>query len=176
MATLESEFLRFSTAKLEQMMDRIEACAAKLTPEQIWTRGTAQQNAMGNLLLHLEGNVRQWILSGIGGAPDHRVRDVEFSTRESEAAPSELIARLRQTVQEAIAVIAGLTGPQLLETARIQGYEGTTLQAVYHVVEHFAGHAFQIIFLTKLLTGEDLGFYSYLSATGRASGSAAMTP
>jgi hypothetical protein len=176
MASLESEFLRFSTAKLEQMMERIEVCIGKLTPEQVWTRGTEEQNAAGNLLMHLEGNVRQWILSGIGGEPDHRIRDVEFSTREFQMAPSELVVRLRVTVDAAARAIGQMTGPQLLETVRIQGYEGTKLQAVYHVVEHFAGHAFQIIFLTKLLTGEDVGFYSYLSASGRASGTDSMTP
>ena len=176
MASLEFEFVQFSIGKLEQFMDRIEVCIGKLTPEQIWTRGTEQQNAAGNLLLHLEGNVRQWILGGIGGAHDHRVRGLEFSTRESDATPGELVARLRATVEEAVGVIGGMTGPQLLETANIQGFTGVKLQAVYHVVEHFVGHAFQIIFLTKLLTGEDMGFYSYLNSTGRASGSAPMIP
>jgi hypothetical protein len=174
--SLESEFLGFSASKLEQLMERIEVCAGKLTPQQIWMRGTDQQNAAGNLLLHLEGNVRQWILSGIGGTPDHRERSAEFSARDSSESPEQLVAKLRETVNAAAAVIRGLTPEQLLETAKIQGYEGTKLQAVYHVVEHFAGHAFQIIFLTKLLTGEDLGFYSYLAGTGRASGSATMVP
>jgi len=157
-------------------MERIEVCAGKLTPEQIWTRGTQQQNAAGNLLLHLEGNVRQWILSGIVGAEDRRIRDAEFSTRGSAASPAELVARLRQTVDAATTAIRGMTAHQLLEPVTVQGYEGTKLRAVYHVVEHFAGHAFQIFFLTKLLTGEDLGFYSYLATDGRASGSSPMTP
>ena len=174
--SLESEFVEFSASKLEQMMGRIEVCVGKLTSEQIWMRGTEKQNAAGNLLLHLEGNVRQWILSGVGGAPDHRVRSAEFSARDSTETRENLVARLRETVQAAAALIRGLNGEQLLETVQIQGYEGTKLQAVYHVVEHFAGHAFQIFFLTKLLTGEDLGFYSYLAGTGRASGSAAMVP
>ena len=174
--SLEAEFLEFSASKLEQMVGRIEVCAGKLTSEQIWMRGTEQQNAAGNLLLHLEGNVRQWILSGVGGAPDHRERSTEFAARDSTEAPSQLVGRLRATVDAAAAVIRGLNGEQLLETVQIQGYKGTKLQAVYHVVEHFAGHAFQIFFLTKLLTGEDLGFYSYLAGTGRASGSAAMVP
>jgi len=162
MVTLESEFLKFSIEKLEQLMERIETCARKLTPEQVWQRGSEQQNAVGNLLLHLNGNVRQWILAGIGGAPDVRVRDREFAAREG-APPAELVARLRATVSEAVAVLAGLTAEQLLERVTIQGYEGTKLAAIYHVVEHFAGHAFQIMFLTKLFTGEDLGFYAHLA-------------
>jgi len=174
MSSLESEFLDFSVATLKKFMERIEVCIGKLTPEQIWTRGTEQQNAMGNLLLHLEGNVRQWILSGIGGEPDQRVRSMEFSARDSD--PAMLLARLRETVQSAVGVMRGLTAGRLLEKVSIQGFEGTTLQAVYHVVEHFAGHAFQIFFLTKLLTGQDLGFYSYLGGAGRAAGNVPITP
>ena len=162
MATLESEFLTFSVEKLEQLVGRIETCVAKLTPEQVWLRGSEQQNAVGNLLLHLNGNVRQWILSGIGGARDVRERDREFAARDG-APPAELVARLRATVTEAAAVIRALSAGQLLERTTIQGYEGTKLAAIYHVVEHFAGHAFQIIFVTKLFTGEDLGFYAHLA-------------
>ena len=164
--SLQSEFLEFSVAKLEELLGRIETCAARLTPDQIWVRGSDHQNAVGNLLLHLNGNVRQWILSGLGGAPDRRERDVEFATRE-QLAPAELTAQLRASVEAAVGVIRGLSAEDLLLPTRIQGYEGTKLTAVYHVVEHFAGHAFQIFFLTKLLTGEDLGFYAHLSGAPR---------
>jgi hypothetical protein len=162
---LESEFLKFSIDKLEQLMERTETCIGKLTPEQVWKRGSEQQNAIGNLLLHLNGNVRQWILAGLGGAPDARARDREFAARQG-APPSELLANLRSTVRQAVAVLGGLTAQQLLERTTIQGYEGTKLAAVYHVVEHFAGHTFQIMFITKLLTGEDLGFYAHLDGSG----------
>jgi Protein of unknown function (DUF1572) len=167
MATLESEFLNFSISKLEELTNRIEICTSKLTPEQVWTRGSEEQNAAGNLLLHLNGNVRQWIVSGIGGAPDHRQRDLEFSER-AVLPPAELVARLRGTVTEAIGVLRTLTAAQLLEPIRIQGYDGTKLTAIYHVLEHFAGHAFQIFLLTKFLTGQDLGFYAHLSGAKTA--------
>ena len=160
--SLSSEFLSFSISKLEQLTDRIEVCILKLTPEQVWTRGGEQENAAGNLLLHLNGNVRQWMVSGVGGAADHRQRDLEFSER-GPLPPAELISRLRQTVTEAVAVLRPLTAEQLLEPLSVQGYDGTKLTAIYHVVEHFAGHAFQIFLLTKFLTGEDLGFYAHLS-------------
>jgi hypothetical protein len=161
--TLSSEFLSFSISKLEQLTDRIEICISKLTPEQVWTRGSEEQNAAGNLLLHLNGNVRQWIVSGLGGAADRRQRDLEFSERAA-LPPAELVSRLRGTVTEAITVLRTLTAEQLLEPVTIQGYDGTKLTAIYHVVEHFAGHAFQIFLLTKFLTGQDLGFYAHLSA------------
>ncbi len=160
--TAESEFLRFTSATLDQLCGRIEVCVAKLTPEQVWTRGGDQQNAIGNLLLHLAGNVRQWILSGVGGAPDVRARDAEFAAREG-IAPAELVARLRETVTQAIEVIRGLPAERLLDRITVQGYDVTAMEAIFHVVEHFSGHAFQIIFATKLLTNQDLGFYAHLS-------------
>lgn len=160
--TTESEFLRFTSATLDQLCGRIEVCVAKLTPEQVWARGGEQQNAIGNLLLHLAGNVRQWILSGVGGAPDVRTRDAEFAAREGEA-PSEIVARLRETVTKAIEVIRGLPAERLLDRITVQGYDVTKMEAIFHVVEHFSGHAFQIIFATKLLTNQDLGFYAHLS-------------
>jgi len=161
----EAVFLKFSSEKLEQLVSRIETCVAKLTPEQIWTRGASNENAVGNLLLHLEGNVRQWILSGVGGAPDLRQRDSEFAAQSGEGA----LERLRRTVDEASALIAGLPHERLSEPRTIQThYNITVMEAIYHVVEHFAGHTGQIIFATKLLTGEDLGFYSYLKSAKAA--------
>ncbi len=160
--SLESVFLKFSAEKLQQMCGRIETCVDKLTPDQIWTRGHENENAVGNLMLHLAGNVRQWILHGVAGQPDHRARDTEFDTRGGIPA-DELKRRLRSAVDEAAAVIRALPGERLVEFRNIQKhYDVTVLEAIYHVVEHFSGHAGQIIFATKLLTGEDLGFYSYL--------------
>lgn len=161
--SIDSEFTRVATAALEQFCGRIEVCVGKLTPEQVWGRGSENQNAIGNLLLHLTGNVRQWILSGIGGAADTRQRDREFSQRQG-VDPAELASRLRATVKEAQDVIGRLSADQLMERITVQGYHVTKLEAIFHVVEHFAGHTFQIIFATKLLTGEDLGFYAHLAS------------
>lgn len=137
---------------------------ALLTPEQVWARSSSNQNAVGNLLLHLTGNVRQWILHGVGGQSDLRQRDAEFAAREGESA-QKLAARLRASVEEAVALFRALPPQRLLEGIRTQGYENTVLAAIYHVVEHFAGHTFQIILLTKQFTGEDLGFYAHLSGS-----------
>ncbi|HWZ31500.1 MAG TPA: DinB family protein [Bryobacteraceae bacterium] len=168
--SLESVFLKFSAEKLDQLCGRIETCADKLTPEQIWARGTQNENAVGNLMLHLAGNVRQWILHGVGGQPDNRVRDAEFDAR-GEISVDELKRRLRTTVDEASALIRALPPEHLIETRTIQKhYDVTVLEAIYHVVEHFSGHAGQIIFATKLLTGEDLGFYAYLRKAQAQSG------
>jgi uncharacterized damage-inducible protein DinB len=162
--TIETEFLTFSGEKLTQLMGRIDSCVQKLTPEQIWMRADANQNAVGNLLLHLNGNVRQWILHGVGRQPDLRDRDAEFAAREGAGA-NELLARLRTTVEEAAALLQRLPAERLMEHTQNQGYDCTVLAAIYHVVEHFAGHTFQIIYATKLCTGEDLGFYAHLSGS-----------
>jgi uncharacterized damage-inducible protein DinB len=160
--TVESEFLRVSAGRLETLCGRIETCVAKLTPEQVWKRHSENENAVGNLLLHLAGNVRQWIISGVGGAADTRERPKEFAAREP-LPPAELIARLRTTVQEAESVIRSIPASALLERITVQGNTVTKMEAVYTVLEHFAGHTFQIIFATKLLTSEDLGFYAHLN-------------
>ncbi len=162
--SVESEFLNFSAEKLMQLMGRIETCVEMLTPEQLWLRNAANSNAVGNLLLHLSGNVRQWILHGVGGQVDHRQRDSEFATEGGLGAP-ELLVRLRATVEEAVSLFRALPAERLLEHIRPQGYEGTVLAAIYHVVEHFAGHTFQIMLLTKQFTGEDLGFYAHLGGS-----------
>jgi len=159
---LQQEFRKCSIEALRQHAGRIETCLGKLTAEQIWARGSENENAIGNLVLHLCGNVRQWIIAGVGGAPDVRQRDQEFAARGGLAVP-ELAGRLRTTVDEAAAVIERVTPERLAEALVIQAYHTTGLSAIYHVVEHFAGHTGQIIFATKMLTSEDLGFYRHLN-------------
>jgi uncharacterized damage-inducible protein DinB len=160
--TVESEFLDLSANRLLQSLGRIETCVEKLTPDQLWMRASANQNAVGNLLLHLNGNVRQWISHGVGGEADLRDRDSEFAA-EQGARAQELLARLRGTVEEAAALIRALPRERLLHRIAPQEYDVTVLGAIYHVVEHFSGHTYQIIYATKQFTGEDLGFYAHLS-------------
>jgi hypothetical protein len=160
--TAESVFLDFSIRKFEQLLSRIRDCVDKLDNQQIWLRHGDHENAVGNLLLHLSGNMRQWIIAGIGGQPDTRVRDEEFAAR-GNIDKAELMGRLEGTVAEVIAVIRTLSPDRLVETYQPQKYRVTILEGIYHVVEHFAQHTGQIIFATKLLTGEDMGFYKHLN-------------
>jgi hypothetical protein len=162
----EADFLTTAADKLAENMDRIEVCLTELPADALWARDSANENAVGNLLLHLEGNVRQWILSGIGAETDERDRPGEFSARTGAGA-SALFAKLRVTVGEAVALIRSLPHRRLVEEISVQGYETTVLSAIFHVVEHFSGHTYQIILLTKRFTGKDLGFYSDLDKTGR---------
>jgi uncharacterized damage-inducible protein DinB len=161
-ADVVGEFLRNSRKELRARRERIETCLRKLSEEQIWTRRHENENAIGNLVLHLCGNVRQWIISGVGGAIDQRDRDAEFARREPLPV-EELLARLRETLAEADRVLEQLKPDDLLSKRRIQVYDVTVLHAIYHVAVHFSEHTGQIIWATKGLTGEDLGFYGYLS-------------
>jgi len=137
---------------------KIERCLDVLPGEALWRRDDASENSVGNLLLHLSGNVRQWIVGGVGGAPDARQRAAEFSARAGDAAPT-LMARLRETLTEADAVLASLDAERLQEQRRIQGRDVKVLDAVFHVVEHFSMHTGQIILLTKRYAPGRVQFY-----------------
>lgn len=164
MPNVSRHFLAFSVSQLRLLEKRIETCTSKLTDDQIWSRGHENENAVGNLVLHLSGNVRQWIVSSLGGAPDNRKRDAEFSARGGEDTAT-LLARLNQTVDAACKIIEDFPNEKLEAYYTIQDYKVSGVEAIYHVVEHFAMHTGQIIFLTKMLTGEDLGFYRGVKAS-----------
>src|SRR6185436_14986318 len=149
---------------VEDYLPKIERCLSLLSDEQIWWRANSQSNSIGNLLLHLSGNVRQWIVAGLGGAEDARDRDAEFAQRDI-LSRDELLGRLRQTLAEADAALAALNPDRLLERFKIQGLEVTALYAMLHVVEHFSMHTGQIIMMSKALGQTDLRFYDF--ADGR---------
>jgi uncharacterized damage-inducible protein DinB len=137
---------------------KIRRCLDALPPDALWRRADEGSNSIGNLLLHLTGNVRQWIVSSVGGAPDARFRRGEFDARDGDDAES-LFAALRATLDDADEVIASLTAERLLERRTVQGREVSVLEAVYHVVEHFALHTGQIILLTKQYAPGQIQFY-----------------
>lgn len=151
----------------EDYLPKIERCLERLTDEQVWWRASERSNSVGNLLLHLEGNLRQWVVGGVGGAADARVRDREFAERRL-LPRGELLAALRAAVEEADGVLARLDPASLLETRRVQGLDVTLLSAVFHAVEHFSMHTGQIILLTKMLADDDLAFYDFSAGVPRA--------
>jgi uncharacterized damage-inducible protein DinB len=145
---------------LTDYLPKIERCVERLSDEQAWWRANEASNSIGNLLLHLEGNARQWIVCGVGGAPDTRDRDREFGERER--LPRErLLSALRATLGDVDGVLARLDASALLERRHIQGLDVTVLAAVFHVVEHFSMHTGQIILLTKQIAAGDLAFYEF---------------
>lgn len=143
---------------IDEYPRKIEAAVAGLAPDDLWWRPNEASNAIGNLILHLAGNVRQWVVHGLGGAPDVRRRQREFDGR-SGGDGDALLAALRGAVADADAVLAGLDPASLGARWSIQGLEVTGLEALYHVVEHFSMHTGQILYLAKMRSGRDLGFY-----------------
>jgi uncharacterized damage-inducible protein DinB len=141
-----------------EYLTKIERSVEALTPEAVWHRDHESSNSIGNLLLHLAGNVRQWIVSGVGGAPDARRRSDEFEARDGAPA-AELMAALRSALDDVDAVLAALDAPALAERRSIQGRDVTVLHAVYHVVEHFSMHTGQIILLAKRHAPGRIRFY-----------------
>ncbi|HXK60476.1 MAG TPA: DinB family protein [Acidobacteriota bacterium] len=162
MEEIRDLFIDFSVRKLNLLASRIDDCLSRLDDKQVWLRDSDNMNAVGNLVLHLCGNVRQWAISAIGGAEDIRQRDAEFAAREG-VSREDLRQMLSHTVREATEVLNAIQAERLTERLTVQKYTVTVLEAVYAMPEHFAQHTGQIIFATKLLTGEDLGYYAHLS-------------
>lgn len=142
----------------DEYLPRIGRCMEVLPAEDLWWRPNPASNSVANLLLHLAGNVRQWIVSGIGGRPDVRERETEFAADDGADA-SDLLAHLEATLESVDGVLAELDPARLDEKIRVQGNDVTVLGALYHAVEHFSMHVGQIIYITKLKTGSDLRFY-----------------
>lgn len=139
-------------------LPKLRAALEALGDEDLWWRPNEASNSVGNLLLHLAGNIRQWIVTGVGGAPDRRDRAAEFARREP-LTRAELLAGLTEAILEADAVIARTPPGALGDLRPIQGRQVTVQEAIYHVVEHLAMHAGQVFYIAKLRTGQDLGFY-----------------
>jgi uncharacterized damage-inducible protein DinB len=160
-------FLRQARFRLrDDYLVKITAAIAELTDEQIWWRPNEECNSIGNLVLHLCGNVRQWIVAGVGGARDERDRPKEFARRDP-IGRGDLIDLLGGTLAEVDARLAALEaavaaggGDSVLQRVCVpQGSEQTVLDAVFHVVEHFSYHTGQIVLLAKWHVGDRIRFY-----------------
>jgi uncharacterized damage-inducible protein DinB len=136
-------------------MPKIERCISMLGEDDLWWRENEASNAIGNLMLHLDGSTRAWILGVAGGRRVVRNRDAEFAER-GPIAGAALVARLRATLAEVDEVLSTLNESTLLERRQSTQGEVTVLWAVLHAVEHFAMHTGQIITLTKLRTAATL--------------------
>jgi uncharacterized damage-inducible protein DinB len=156
-AALTAAIRQDAISGLKKYRTRIVQCLEQLSEDDIWWRPNAASNSAGNIVLHLCGNVRQWVISGLGGAADVRERDKEFA--EHGPIPRRvLFERLNKTVEEACQTIDKVPAAAFLQEFDIQGYRVTGLAVIVHVYEHFSHHAGQIIYLTKLRRGEDLNF------------------
>jgi uncharacterized damage-inducible protein DinB len=143
---------------VKEYLPRIERCLEILSQEDIWWRAHETDNSVGNLMLHLSGNVRQWIISGIGEEPDRRKRQEEFDERHP-LAKEDLLKRIADTVHEADRVLEDFDTGRLMEVRKFQKWEVTCLEAITHITEHFAQHLGQIVYITKMKKGVDLKFF-----------------
>jgi uncharacterized damage-inducible protein DinB len=156
MSDVGRAFLEKSRALvLSDFVPKIERCLQGLDSADIWWRPNEASNSIGNLVLHLCGNVTLWILGGVGGLPVERNRQREFDERDQIPA-AELLGRLRAVTERADEVLLSLDDRTLMARRQIQSYDVTVLEAIYHVVEHFGMHTGQIILLCKARTGKDL--------------------
>ena len=157
-SVLCDEYCKYAATKLRDSLKQIEKCLSLLNVEQVWSRPNVVSNAIGNLVLHLNGNVRLWIVKSIGGVEFTRDRAAEFAQRDPLPI-EQILPPLQQTVEQAAQIIEALTPEKLRERLTIQGYDVSVLAAVFHAVEHFALHTGQIIYQTKIVTGLDLSLY-----------------
>jgi uncharacterized damage-inducible protein DinB len=156
---LSRAFIQQSRAQLtDEYSPKILSCLEKLSEDDVWWSPNPASNSVGNLILHLCGTARQWIVASIEGHHDIRIRSAEFAA-EGGFDKAMLSALLTTTLRDVDAVLASLPLEALKESRQVQGFEMTVMQAIYHVVEHFAGHTGQITYITKLRTQADLGFY-----------------
>lgn len=144
-------------AELNDATRTIEHCIGQLSTEQVWRRPAPEMNGIGNLILHVAGNIRQWIIAGVGGAQDTRNRPEEFA-EQGPIEPTELMQRLHNTVAEANRTIESATTPMLTRQLAIQGFRTNGVAAVLHSMSHFRGHVQEIIHLTRSQLGDAYEF------------------
>ena len=143
--------------QLSEGMAKIEHCVAQLSDEQLWWRPRPEMNSIANLMLHLAGNLRQWIVAGVGGAKDVRDRPGEFAER-SGMPKAQVFEKLRHVIAECDAILAKLGPDALVSRKRIQGFDVTVTDAIFDVVPHFRGHTQEIIHMTREQLGERYQF------------------
>jgi uncharacterized damage-inducible protein DinB len=164
MQSVEKLFLSASARTLRDgYLPKIKEAVELLTDEEIWSRSGESNNSVGNLILHLSGNIRQYILSGAGGKPDQRNRPLEFKANGG-ISRDLLLKELEKTVLEAYHVLATMDPHQLSEEGTIQSKKQMLCEAIYHSVEHFAYHAGQIIYIVKARRQHGFGWYKHLDA------------
>ncbi len=155
---LKSLQLEFKRRINEEGLHRIAKCLSMLTEQEVWLRPNVNTVSIGNLVMHLSGNVRQWICAGLGGQKDIRTRDLEFST-ESGINKEELMERIAQTISAANKVVDEMTAADLNKKFDVQVYKENGLSIIVHVVEHFSYHVGQITYAVKSLKNIDTQYY-----------------
>jgi len=148
----------FHLRVIEESLARIDKCLSYLSLEEVWHKENENTNSIGNLILHLEGNIRQYIISGVGGTKDTRIRNKEFETGYDLSA-EDLLTKLTTTLYDANEVVQNLDPLLFTEEVTIQGFPHTRMSAILHVIEHLSYHVGQITFYTKYIKNIDTAYY-----------------
>jgi len=159
MTEFKKEFLDQSVHFISLNPPRIKICLDQLTEEEVWKKTNTQTNSIGNLILHLCGNITQYIHSSLGKENDVRKRDLEFSI-EGGFSKKELFEKINTVTLKAIKIIESQSVNTLLQKRLVQGFEYTGIGIIIHVTEHYSYHVGQIAQYTKLLKNNNLGFYA----------------
>ena len=157
-SVISEEFSRLSVDLLDQSTVKINHCLGQLSDDQIWWRPQPSMNSIGNLLIHLAGNLKQWGVVPFTLADDHRDRESEFQS-EVRREVDDLVQELESLVGAAKDQWQYLSASQLSKTINIQGFGVSRLQAISHASSHFVGHTHQIIQLTRLQLDNDYKFH-----------------
>lgn len=143
---------------IEKSRLTIKHCVDQVSQEQFWWRPEPDMNSIANILLHLSGNIRQWIIAGMNGAIDDRDRPKEFQDRSG--APKDLIWKaFSETLDEARLTLSRMNSASLGIVRKIQGYEVNGVDAIYNSTSHLQGHTQEIIYITRMLLGSSYKFY-----------------
>lgn len=156
---MENEFIEQSIYRMRENTSKVIKCLEILTEDEIWGKPSETLNSVGNLVLHLCGNITQYIISTLGDAPDDRDREKEFSAKRG-LSKVELTQKLNSTVDRATEIISRQTKQSLVAVKNVQAYSLSGIGIILHVVEHYSYHTGQIIFWTKMKRDTDMGFYA----------------
>ncbi len=162
----QKEFIEQSIYRIEESTKRVIKCLQEIDEEEIWIPPNDNSNSIGNLILHLCGNIRQYIISGLGEAEDIRVRAQEFTTKTGFT-KAELLNQLSTTTSGAIRIIKESDDYKLTRIYSVQGFQLSGIGIIIHVTEHYSYHTGQIAFWTKQLKNKDLRFYGDIDLNGK---------
>lgn len=141
-----------------ESVTRLKKCVSELTEEQIWYRPNNSSNSVGNLVLHLHGNVRQWVVAGLGKNKDVRERQKEFDEK-GPVSLEKMLADIDKLMEEVNQILNNTSTNDLLEVRNVQGYDESGLSILVHITEHFSYHVGQMTYIVKMLKDKDMGYY-----------------
>jgi uncharacterized damage-inducible protein DinB len=157
--SIAAEFIAQTIFRMQENTPRIKKCLQLLSEEDVWEKPNEACNSIGNLILHLCGNITQYIISSLGEKEDNRIRDEEFSVKGGYN-KQQLFQKLTATIENAVRIMQTLDDGELMRIRSVQGFQLSAIGSITHVTEHYSYHTGQIALITKLITNKDLDFYA----------------